>query len=59
VEGWGRGLFDTVPEFAWRGLGKLRKASVKIVSVPAENRTRSVPNISMRQLVRCNVLIFQ
>jgi hypothetical protein len=44
--------------FPWRGSGKLRKASVKIVSIPGENRRGSAPNMKLRQLVRSNLRIF-
>jgi hypothetical protein len=47
VERSGRGVvLDTVPKFAWKNVGNLRKTLVRIVDVPTKIRTRHIPNTS-------------
>jgi hypothetical protein len=45
MEASGRGLiWGTIPKFAWRDWGKLRKSSVAIPGLRTETWTRDLPN---------------
>jgi hypothetical protein len=49
VGGAGRGLiWGTIPVFAWKDWEKSRKASVSIVGVCAEVRTRDLPDTKQK-----------